>query len=403
MPKASQTMEEGIILSWHKNEGEPVRKGEVLLEIETDKAIFEVEAPDSGVLRKILCPSGSTVPVLAPVAILAGASEDISLQLAEALSELGAGRLGGASPAKSQVVTNAGPAELINAADPAHGRPAEPDIPLVPDGRIKASPLARRLAKARGVDLARVWPGSGPGGRILAADLDRKVLLPVAASEPVRRALSGMRAAIARNLVASKQNIPHFYVRLTIDAEPLLTFHLAEKARYSCTITDVITLACAKVIVEFPAFRSRIVGEDLTEYAGANIGLAVGVEDGLRVPVLVSVERMTLRLVAEQTRRIIEAAKRGKVEAMGQGVFTISNLGMYGVEEFAAIINPPESAILAVGAIRETAIVKDGALRAGRVMTMTLSADHRIIDGLLAARFLRGLKEILEAPEALGR
>jgi pyruvate dehydrogenase E2 component (dihydrolipoamide acetyltransferase) len=156
-------------------------------------------------------------------------------------------------------------------------------------------------------------------------------------------------------------------------------------------------------MVDFPAFRSRISGEDLIETPGANIGLAVGMEDGLRVPVLVGAERLSLRQVAEQARRIIEAAIQGKVEAMGQGVFTISNLGMYGVEEFTAIINPPEAAILAVGAIRESVIVKDGTLRAGRVMTLTLSADHRIIDGLAAGAFLGRLKEMLESPEPLGR
>jgi pyruvate dehydrogenase E2 component (dihydrolipoamide acetyltransferase) len=154
-------------------------------------------------------------------------------------------------------------------------------------------------------------------------------------------------------------------------------------------------------MVGFPAFRSRIAGEDLIETPGANIGLAVGMEDGLRVPVLVGAERMSLRQVTEQTRRMIEAAQQGKVEAMGQGVFTISNLGMYGIEEFSAIINPPEAAILAVGAIRESVIVKDGALRPGRVMTMTLSADHRIIDGLVAASFLGRLKEMLESPNSL--
>jgi pyruvate dehydrogenase E2 component (dihydrolipoamide acetyltransferase) len=180
-------------------------------------------------------------------------------------------------------------------------------------------------------------------------------------------------------------------------------FHRAEKAKYPCTVTDVIALACARIMVGFPAFRSRISGEDLIEIPGANIGLAVGMEDGLRVPVLVGAERMSLRQLAEQTRRISEAARQGKVEAMGQGAFTISNLGMYGVEEFTAIINPPEAAILAVGAIRESVIVKDGALRAGRVMTLTLSADHRIIDGLVASAFLGRLKEMLEAPESLGQ
>jgi pyruvate dehydrogenase E2 component (dihydrolipoamide acetyltransferase) len=213
--------------------------------------------------------------------------------------------------------------------------------------------------------------------------------------------MSGMRRAIARNLVASKQSIPHFYMSLTIDAGPLTAIYRAEKAKYSCTLNDILTLACARVIREFPAFRTRIENDELVEYPTANIGVAVGMEEGLRVPVLIAADRMSLRQVAIESRRIIDAAKQGKVEAMGQGVFTISNLGMYGAEEFAAIINPPEAALLAVGAIREAVIVQGGAMRAARVVTMTLSVDHRVIDGLMAARFLSRLKAELEAPESL--
>lgn len=403
MPQAGQTMEEGTILSWRKSEGEQVRKGEILLEIDTDKAAVEVEAPQSGVLRKILCREGTTVPVLAPIAILAGPSEDISRELAEAVSQLHSIMGEGVPVEGLPAGKDTAQPESVSAPGPSGNElPAPIPAPQPQTGRIKASPLARRIAKERGLDLNGLWPGSGPGGRILAADIGR-IAEPAAVSpEPVRRAMSGMRSAIARNVLASKQNIPHFYMRLTVDAEPLQVYHRTEQAKYPCTITDVITLACALIMVEFPAFRSRISGEDLIEMPGANIGLAVGMEDGLRVPVLVDADRLSLRQVAEQTRRIIEAARKGKVEAMGQGVFTISNLGMHGVEEFTAIINPPEAAILAVGAIRESVIVKDGALRAGRVMTLTLSADHRIIDGVVAAAFLGRLKEMLESPGSLG-
>jgi pyruvate dehydrogenase E2 component (dihydrolipoamide acetyltransferase) len=210
-----------------------------------------------------------------------------------------------------------------------------------------------------------------------------------------------MRKAIARSMLAAKQGIPHFYMKLTIDAGPLHGFYRVEKQKYSCTINDIITLACARVIREFPAFRSRFEQDEIVEFPAASIGVAVGMDEGLVVPVLVGAEQMSLMQVALETQRIIEAARQGKVTAMGQGVFTISNLGGFGVEEFTAIINPPESAVLAVGAIREAVIVKEAGLRPGRVMTMTLSADHRVVDGLMAAKFLGRLKELLEAPESL--
>ncbi len=404
MPQAGQTMEEGTILSWRKKEGEQVLKGEILFEIETDKATVEVESPESGLLRRILCPQGMTVPVLAPIAILAQPSEEVGPEEAEASAALLA-LLGKSAPtpesairaATDQTLAPEQPAATI----PLEPQPCTPAAAPPPPERIKASPLARKIAQERGLDLSNAWPGSGPGGRIVSADVGRATPHSAVTLEPARRPLGGMRKTIARNLVLSKQTIPHFYMRLTIDATPLQEFCRAEKTRYPCSVTDAITLACARVIREFPAFRSRIDGDDLIEVAESNIGLAVGMEEGLRVPVLIGAERMSLRRIAEESRRIAEAARQGKVEAMGRGVFTISNLGMYGIEEFSAIINPPEASILAVGAIREAVLVKDGALRAGRVLTMTLSADHRIIDGLLAARFMGRLREILESPESL--
>lgn len=397
-------MEEGTILCWRKNEGEPVSKGEILLEIETDKATVEVEATDSGILRKILCPPGTTVPVLAPIAILAQAAEDIGSEITHALADLQAALGGTALPPGAVIASQ--PAPEPGAAGPVPTEPVieklaaeAPQAAQLPV-EVRASPATRRSARERGIDLSRRMPGSGPGGRILLADLEKSPA-PSPSAEPTRRPLAGMRRAIARALQASKQNIPHFYMRLTIDASPLWALYRSEKARYPCTLNDFLILACARVMREFPAFRSRIDGETLVEFPSANIGVAVGMEDGLRVPVLLGAERLALREVAAESRRIVEAAQQGKVAAMGQGLFTISNLGMFGVEEFSAIINPPEAAILAVGAIRETVLVSHGAIKAGRVMTMTLSADHRIIDGLLAARFLARLKETLEAPESL--
>jgi pyruvate dehydrogenase E2 component (dihydrolipoamide acetyltransferase) len=210
-----------------------------------------------------------------------------------------------------------------------------------------------------------------------------------------------MRKAIGKALLASKQTIPHFYARLTIDADPMYAFYQQQKAQFACTLNDVLLLACARALREFPAMRSRIDGDELVESPTVNLGIAVGVEDGLVVPVLVGAEGMGLKELAAESRRIVEAARAGKIEGLGKGCFTVTNLGMFGVEEFSAIINPPEAAILAVGAIREEAIVTDGAIRAGRAVTVTLSADHRVVDGVLAAQFLARLKELLEEPAAL--
>ncbi|HOF18663.1 MAG TPA: dihydrolipoamide acetyltransferase family protein [Phycisphaerae bacterium] len=279
---------------------------------------------------------------------------------------------------------------------------------------MKASPAARRLAAQRGIELSTVGAGSGPAGRILSTDLpaaapaslQAPTVRPAAirtgpVGQPTRRKLAGMRKAIAKNLTASKQNIPHFYLRGTIDAGALFDTYRRAKAHFKCSVNDFLLAAVARVMGEFPAFRTRLEGEELVEYPTSNVGIAVGLDKGLVVPVLLGADRMALPQLAATTRQIVEAARGGKIEAMGQGNLTITNLGMFGTEEFSAIINPPEAAILAVGAIREAVLVKDGAMRPGRVMTMTLSCDHRVIDGMQAAQFMARLKEVLESPQML--
>lgn len=384
MPQAGQSVEEAVLLRWMVKPGDIIAKGQPIFEIETDKSNIEVEAADAGRLARIVVAEGAMVPVLTPVAYLADNDADVDAYLAAA----------GAQEA---------PAPAAAAAPTAAPRPAvAAPAAQTESGRVKASPAARKAAAERGIDLASVGRGSGPGGRILSTDIPAAPTAkpaPTAPSTPGgRRKMSGMRRAIARNLLASKQTIPHFYMRLTIDADPLFAFYKSEKAKYPCSVNDVVTMACARAVAEFPMFRSRIEGDEIVELPGANIGIAVGMDDGLVVPVLRNAETLSLQGIAAETRRLVEAARKGKIEGMGEGAMTITNLGMFGVEEFAAIINPPEAAILAVGAIREAVIVRDGALRAGRKMTMTLSADHRIIDGLWAARFLARLKELLESP-----
>lgn len=380
MPQAGQSMEEGTILQWRVQVGATIRKGDVIFEIETDKATIEVEATDAGRLARIVVPEGGVLPVLQPVAYLADNDADVEAFMAA--QETGA------------TVQASSPPQTQAPATPAAGviSPA-----ITQGGRVKASPAARKVAAERGVDLHDVATGSGPGGRILSSDVPASGT----AAGPKRRRMSQMRKAIARNLQQSKQTIPHFYVRLTLNAESLIAFYQSQKAQYPCSINDVIVLACARVIQEFPAFRSRIEGDEIVESPSVNIGIAVGLDEGLVVPVVLGAERMTLQQIGATTRRVAELARGGKIEGMGHGCFTITNLGMFGTEEFAAIINPPEAGILAVGAVREAVVVKDGALRPGKVCTVTLSADHRVVDGMLAAKFLARLRELLESPSPL--
>jgi pyruvate dehydrogenase E2 component (dihydrolipoamide acetyltransferase) len=380
MPKAGQSMEEGTIIKWHVRVGDTVKQGQVIFEIETDKANMEVEAPAAGRVARILTAEGQSLAVQQPVAYLADSDAELDAFIAAHGGST-------AAPAAAQPKAEAA---TITAAPTA--------APAVSDGgRVKASPAARKIAQDRGIDLHTIPSGAGPGGRILSTDVPLEAAPATASTN--RKRMSQMRRAIGRTLQQSKQTIPHFYVRLTVDAGPMLAFYQARKTQFPCSINDVIVQACGRLMKEFPAFRTRLEGDEIVETPGANIGIAVGLDDGLVVPVLSGAERMDLKQIAAETRRLATSARSGTIVGMGSGTFTITNLGMFGTEEFAAIINPPEAAILAVGAAREAVIVKDGAMRAGRLMTMTLSADHRVIDGLLAAKFLARMKEVLESPE----
>ncbi len=409
MPKAGQSVEEAVIVKWNVQPGDRIAEGDVILEIETDKAAIEVEATDAGRLARIVADEGDVVEVLDPIAYLAEDDADVDAYLAAH----------GGAPAKDEApapqASPAGPKpDAAKPTAPAAGTPpptpaSAGSAPTTESGRVKASPYARKTADGRGVDLAQLGPGSGPGGRILSTDVPAAAAGPAPAAAPpapatgevVRRPLAGMRKAIARNLQASKQTIPHFYMRMTFDAGAMQDFYRGEKAKYPCSLNDVMTLAVARTVREFPAFRSRLEGDQIVEYPAASIGIAVGMENGLVVPVVRGADAMDLRTLAAESKRLVEAARGGKIENMGQGVMTITNLGMFGVDDFSAIINPPEASILAVGTIREEVIVSGGTMRPGRVMTVTLSADHRVIDGLGAAKFLARLKERVEMPVLL--
>lgn len=372
MPQAGQSMEEGTILSWKAKIGEKIAVGQIIFEIETDKATMEVEAVDAGRLAKIVVNEGQIVPVKTPVAYLADNDSDVE-------AFLGAG----------QATPNSVPDKKIE----------KPIINTVKveqakteDSRQRISPAARKLAEQKGIDTSTISAGSGIGGRIVTNDI------PNVTSAPK---MSKMRKVIAERLTFSKQNIPHFYVKLTIDAKKLFELYKQNKQTLQCSVNDFIVRACAKAINLHPAFRSQYKNNDIVELANINIGIAVGLDDGLVVPVVVDADKMDLKALSARVKVIIENARNGKIDGMGQGVFTITNLGMFGTEEFSAIINPPESAILAVGAIREGIKVENGAMQPTRLLTLTLSVDHRVIDGVAAAKFLQTLKELLEKPEVL--
>jgi pyruvate dehydrogenase E2 component (dihydrolipoamide acetyltransferase) len=383
MPQAGQSMEEGTILGWKVQEGDRIEFGQVIMEIETDKATMEVEAVDAGRIAKIVAAQGEIVEVKKPVAYLAEDNVDINAYLAATTGT--PTTTSAASPAASQPKESAFTAQKTTAS-------------VSDTGRVKASPAARKAAKQAGVDLASIGAGSGPGGRILSTDLEN--VTPAAAGTrtyPVTK----MRRAIANNLLYSKQNVPHFYAKTTIDAGALFDLYRKTKEQFKCSVNDFITAACAKAMRQYPAFRSQYKNTEIVEYAAVNIGIAVGTDDGLTVPVVLNADKLSLKDLAAKTRQVVESARSGKLEGLGQGLFTITNLGMFGVEEFSAIINPPESAILAVGAIREGVAVENGQMRPTRLMTVTLSSDHRIVDGVVAAQFLKTVKEMLEKPEQL--
>jgi len=386
MPQPDQTVEECVIARWLVRPGDRIEKGQVIFEAETTKAVFEVEAEHSGRLARIVVGEDQLVPVKTPVAYLAESDAILDAWLAAHPPEQAKDQRRADEPVAAQTASR--PAEAGGAA-----RAVEP-------GEVRTSPAARRLAEEHGIDLRALGPGSGPEGRIVVADVEKAIAAAAKgdSQQPVRRPMSPMRKAIARIVTASKQNVPHFYVKITVEAKAALDFCEARKAEAACSLNDVIVMACAKAVREFPAFRSRLEGDDIVTLPDANIGIVVATEEGLVAPVVRRADRMTLEQATRETRRIIAAARQGRVEGLGEGVFTISNLGMYGVEEFSAIIHPPEGAILAVGAVREQAVVRSGLLRPSQTLTATLSCDHRLIDGVTAARFLSRVKELIENP-----
>jgi pyruvate dehydrogenase E2 component (dihydrolipoamide acetyltransferase) len=386
MPQAGQTMEEGTLLSWKVKQSDTITAGQIIMEIETDKATMEVEAIHAGRLARIVVNEGQSVPVKTPVAYLAENDADVDAYIASQ---------GGTESASTPQAAPA--AQTVSVQTPAVQKaPAA----VSNTGRVKASPAARKAAEEKGINIASVGDGSGPGGRILSVDVT-SANVSAAPGQMSRQPLSKMRKAIAQNLAYSKQNIPHFYIKAVVEAQAVFNLYKQLKNQYPCSVNDFVTIACAKAIRQFPAFRSQWTNGEINENPSVNIGIAVGTDNGLTVPVLLNVDKMQLGQLGSRVKQMAENARNGKVESVGQGVFTITNMGMFGVEEFYAIINPPESAILAVGTIREDVKVENGSMRPTRLMTLCLSVDHRVIDGVAAAQFMAALKQMLEKPETL--
>ena len=434
MPRLSDTMEEGAIASWHKHPGDHVEIGDVLVEIETDKATMDYEAYESGTLSEILVSEGATVSIGTPIATLDDGKSDAPATSGAVTS----------SPASASVVVpEDAPAPLTPATlapEPASGRTAPAPatspgarehvastVPRGHDGPF-ASPLVRRLAREHDLDLSTV-AGSGPGGRIIRADLNdllsetpapatpRSVSRAPVSSGPIvdeKRAsqeitVSKSRRIIARRLSESAQTIPHFFVTAVADVEELMEMRidLNERAlaagQTKISVNDLLIRACALALREHPEVNASYVSDESTVllvHNRINVGVAVASRNGLVVPVIVDADRKsTSEISAEAKALAAQANGKGlSIEQMSGGTFTISNLGMYGVEEFTAIINPPEAAILAVGTTTREAVVVGNQVVPRRRMRFTLSADHRIIDGALAAQFLQTLSGIIEHP-----
>jgi pyruvate dehydrogenase E2 component (dihydrolipoamide acetyltransferase) len=407
MPRLSDTMTEGTISKWLKRQGEEVKKGEPIVEIETDKANIELEAYASGKLARIVLQEGQSAPVGELIGEIALPGESTSP--AAAAPE---GRAA-AAPSATQAETTAA---AVPAQAPARPEPEVPRPPAAaePEGaQLRASPMARRLARELGVDLAAV-KGSGPLGRIQKEDVEAAAQAKPAAPAPAEAALAAedvevvaltrMQQTIARRMVEAKSQVPHFYVSIEVDMDRAVAnlddLNEGAAKEDAVTINDLILRACALALRDYPDVNSFYQDGKLIRNKRINVGFAVAVQGGLIEPVLRDADQKGLKQLAAETKALTRKMREGKAEPHDYegGTFSISNLGMYGVTEFSAIINPPHSAILAIGAVQDKAVVVDGQLRAGKRCTLTLSADHRVFYGTTAAEFLRAVKHKLEKP-----
>lgn len=439
MPKLSDTMEEGVLVAWLAQEGDSVSAGDVIAQVETDKATMDLEVYDDGVLLKRVAQEGASVPIGGLIAVLGKEGEDIADLLAqygadgaasdareapEVADEKGEGEepLGQPAPAASE----SGPRRQDTGDGAAQAEPAVP----VDDGRVKASPLARRMAAERGLDISTIR-GSGPEGRIIKRDVEALIGEPMAPRAPERPAerpqrptpapaptlpegkseslpLSQMRKTIARRLAESKFTAPHFYLTLEVDMARAIEARqrvneLAEvRGQGKVSFNDFVTKACATALRLHPNVNSSYLEKEgeIRRHGDVHIAVAVAIDEGLLTPVIRHADKKGLAQIAAETRALADRARKRQLQpADWEGsTFTTSNLGMFGIEAFTAIINPPNACILAIGAIREVPVVEKGEIRVGHRMKVTLSCDHRLVDGATGAAFLADVKRFLEEP-----
>ncbi len=408
MPKLGFDMAEGTLVRWVRNEGESIKKGDVLAEIETDKATVEVESSATGTVLRLLADQGDVVPVSSPIAIVGEPGEDIPIQPASPP---------GPQPARE---------ESAKSEPEKSTEPLSSSLPMstseVEGERIKASPLAKRMASDKNLALENIR-GSGPGGRIVRRDIEAALAGGLQPTEPKSQALvavpsfagealkvdetvpiTKLRQAIGRRLVEAKQQLPHFYVTHEYRMDAILNMRaqingmVPEDEKLS--VNDFIVKAVALALREFPNLNASLDGNNLVRHGAINVGNAVAVEGGLLTVVCRNADQKPLRQISFEVRDMAKRVRAGKVrpEDIEGSTFSISNLGMYDVEDFIAIINPPEAAILAVGSAREVPVVVDGEVKPGRRMKATISVDHRISDGAEAARFMQALAKFMEEP-----
>jgi pyruvate dehydrogenase E2 component (dihydrolipoamide acetyltransferase) len=419
MPKLSDTMTEGTLAKWLVKEGDSVSTGQSLADVETDKATMEMPCFFEGTLHKILVPAGAKAVLGAPLAVVLEEGEEAPANLDEII-------------AKAQAAVAPAPAaEAKPAAGAASARKAASGsrLPLAPqparraaagaDARVKASPLARKIAAERGVDLTRLT-GTGPGGRIVRADVESApvggaaargpatpAIRPVYGDEDERVPTSSMRNVIAERLLASKTQIPHFYLQMEVDAAPLMEFraHLNATAEKNggnkYTVNDFILKAVIRAAEAQPAINAAWDGDAIVKFKSVGLSVAIAIDDGLVTPVIKQAEKKTLLEISQSVKELAGKAKSKKLtpDDFAGGTITVSNLGAYGIDQFAAIINPPQAAIVAIGSIRKVPVVGDkGQIVVGQRMWVGLSGDHRVVDGAVAATFLAEMRKLLENP-----
>ncbi len=405
MPKLSDTMTEGVVAAWHKKIGDKVKTGDLLAEIETDKATMEFESFQDGVLLHIGVEKGKRAPVDSILAILGKEGEDVSALLAAEASAPVASAPAAEAP-KSAPVAAAPAPKPVAAQTPAPVAVQAAAAPVpVSNGRTKASPLAKKLAEEKGLPLNYI-PGSGDGGRIVKRDIDAFMAGSSQGSASAVESfyeveVSQMRKVIARRLAESKFSAPHFYLTMDIDMDNAISARKAINDQgMKVSFNDMVVKACAMALKKHPVINSSWLGDRIRYNDHVHIGVAVAVEDGLLVPVVRHANTKSFAQIGTEVKVFAEKAKAKKLQPQDWegNTFTISNLGMFGIEEFTAIINPPDACILAVGGIKQVPVVKNGAVVPGNVMKVTLSCDHRVVDGASGAAFLNTIKSFLEQP-----